>query len=54
MMYKFFNQNAGSELNVNEVLAQKQRKPVITKFKRAKVYSRINYNIWVADLAEMG
>ena len=29
-------------------------KPVITKFKKRKIYVRFRDNIWVADLAEMG
>ena len=42
------------DANVNEKLAEVVHKPVIKKFKRRKVYSRIKDNIWAADLAEMG
>ena len=41
MVYKFFDKKLGSGGNVN-------------KFKRRKVYTRFRYNIWAADLAEMG
>ena len=44
----------GSEVGVNEELAEELHKPVIKKFKRRKVYSRFKDNIWAADLAEMG
>ena len=43
----------GSEVSVNEELAEELHKPVIKKFKRRKVYSRFKDNIWAADLAEM-
>ena len=33
------------EVNVNEMLAQELQKPVITKFKRRKVYVRFRDNI---------
>ena len=36
------------------MLAQELQKPVITKFKKRKIYVRFRDNIWVADLAEMG
>ena len=40
--------------DVNEVLAQESRKPVIKNFKRREVYARFKDNIWAADLAEIG
>ena len=63
MAYKFFDKKKTTsgaiatgkvDANVNEKLAEVVHKPVIKKFKRRKVYSRIKDNIWVADLAEMG
>ena len=54
MVYKFFYNKTGFGANVNEVLAQELLKPVIKKFKRRKMYSRLKENIWAADLAEMG
>ena len=44
----------GSGASVNEELAEELHKSVIKKFKRRKVYVRFKYNIWAADLAEMG
>ena len=37
----------------NEQLADELHKPVITKFKKRKVYSAFKDNIWGADLADM-
>ena len=54
MVYKFFDKNIGSGMNVNELLAQELYKLVIKKFKRRKVYARFKENICVADLTEMG
>ena len=53
MVYKFFDKKTGSEISVNEQLAEELHKPAITKFKRRKVYERFKDNIWAADLAEM-
>ena len=53
MVYKFFDKKTGSEIGVNEQLAEELHKPAITKFKRRKVYERFKDNIWAADLAEM-
>ena len=54
MVYKVFDKKTRSEINVNEQLAEKLHKPVSKKFKRRKVYAKLKYNIWAADLAEMG
>ena len=54
MAYKVFNKKTRSGINVNEQLAEKLHKPVSKKFKRRKVYAKLKYNIWAADLAEMG
>ena len=37
----------------NEQLADELHKPIIKKFKKRKVYSEFNDNIWAADLADM-
>ena len=37
----------------NEQLAEELHKPIITKFKKRKVYSVFKDNIWGADLAHM-
>ena len=54
MVYKVFDKKTISGINVNEQLAEKLHKPVSKKFKRRKVYAKLKYNIWAADLAEMG
>ena len=62
MNIRFFFKETGSgvivtrkaRVNVDVMLAQELRKPVIIIFKRRKVYSRFKDNIWAADLAEMG
>ena len=56
MIYTFFDKKTGSygRANLNEVLAQELHKPVIKEFERRKVQARFKYNIWAADLAEMG
>ena len=38
MVFKFFDKKTGSGANVNEVLVQELRKPVIKIFKRRKVF----------------
>ena len=58
MVYKFFNKKSeGSGVNIplkfNEQLAKELHKPIITKFKKRKVYSGFRDNIWEADLADM-
>ena len=53
MVYKFFNKRTkGMGLN-NEKLAEELHKPIIKNFKRRKVYSSFNDNIWGVDLADM-
>ena len=54
MVYNFFDKKIGSGASLNEELAQELHRPVIKNFKRRKVYARFKYNIWAADLAEMG
>ena len=60
MVYMFFNERTkGSGINhrrnllVNSQLAEELQKPVITNFKRRKVYSSFKNNIWGVDLADM-
>ena len=53
MVYRFFEKKTGSEVGLNEQLAEELHKPITKKFKRRKVYARLKDNIWVADLAEM-
>ena len=60
MVYKFFDKKIGSGaiatskagVSVNEQLSEELHKPVIEKFKRTKVYTRLKDNIWSADLPE--
>ena len=56
MVYKLFDKQIRSgarTTSVNKVLAQKLDKPAIRKFKRRKVYSRFEGNIWAGDLAKI-
>ena len=57
MVYKFFDKKtAGSDIKSipqNEQLAEELHKPILTKFKKIKVYSTFKDNIWGADLADM-
>ena len=58
MVYKYFDKkSAGGGVNIpldfNEQLAKELHKPIITKFKKTKVYSGFRDNIWGADLADM-
>ena len=46
-------QKTGSEVSVNEQLAEPLHKPVLKKFKRRKIYARFKDSIQAADLAEM-
>ena len=46
MIYKFLDKKAGSRMSVKEKLAEGLHKPVITKFKKRKVYATFKYNIW--------
>ena len=54
IVYKFFDQNTGSGVSVNEQLAEELHKPVINKSSRRKIYARFQDNIWAADLSETG
>ena len=54
IIYRFFDKETGSRVNLNEILAEESHKSVIYKFKRRKVYPRFKDNIWAADLAGMG
>ena len=56
MVYKFFyKESAGSTAKSipNQQLADELRKPIIRKFKRCKVYSSFQDDIWGADLVDM-
>ena len=56
MVYKIFDKKSaggGIKSIPNQQLADEFFKPVITKFKRCKVYSLFKDNIWGADLADM-
>ena len=50
---KFLGKKKGLGISVNEQLAKDLHKPIITKFKRIKVYARFKGNIWAAELAAM-
>ena len=45
MVYKFFDKKTGSEVSVNEELAEELHTLIIKKFKRSKVYARFKKNI---------
>ena len=56
MVYKFFDKKSkGSGINnlSNQQLLDELHKPIIRKFKKGKVYSSFNNNIWGADLADI-
>ena len=53
IVYKCFDKKTGLRANTYQVLAQYLRKPVIKKFKRRKVYSRLKNNTGTTNLAEM-
>ena len=58
MVYKFFDKKSkGSgiknDIKENQQLANELHKPVIRKFKKRKVYSFFQDNIWGIDLADM-
>ena len=58
MVYKFFDKKSSggaikNELISNKELAEISHKPIITKFKKRKVYSSFIDNIWGAYLADM-
>ena len=47
------NNNNNNEIKQNLQLAEELHKPIIRKFKKRKVYSGFQDNIWGADLADM-
>ena len=56
MVYKFFDKMSSGSGIVNEPnyqLASELHKPIIKKFKKRKVYSSLEDNIWGVDLADM-
>ena len=67
MVYKFFDIKstslpdksvsgsgvASNEIKQNLQLAKELQKPIIRKFKKRKVYSGFNDNIWSSDLADV-
>ena len=62
MVYKFFDKKSvgsgAKQVNtklipLNEQLAEELHKPIIRKFKKRKVYSTFEDNIWGVDLADM-
>ena len=65
MVYKLFDKKTASltdesavgsgikSMFQNEQLAEELHKPIIIKFKKAKVYSAFKDNIWISDLADM-
>ena len=58
MVYKLFDKKSkGSGINMetkpNEKLAEEIHKPIITKFKKGKIYSGFKDSIWGADLTDM-
>ena len=59
MVYKFFDKKptgggvANNEIKQNLQLAKELHKSIIRKFKKRKVYSGFEDNIWGADLADM-
>ena len=58
MVYKSFEKRSSgsgieNEIKQNEQLAEELHKPIITKFKRRKVYSALKDNIWSAELVDM-
>ena len=60
MVYKFFNERtkrsgikSGNRFPENKQLAEELHKPIIKNFKRRKVYSIFEDNIWGVDLADI-
>ena len=56
MVYKFFDKKSKGSGVTNESnyqLANELHKPIIKKFKKRKVYSSFEDNIWEVDLADM-
>ena len=56
MVYKFFDKkskNSGVESVLNQLLENELHKPIIRKFKRTRLYSSFQKNIWRVYLADM-
>ena len=56
MVWKFFDKRSKKVLESgikNKQLADELHKPIIRKFKKRKVYSSFQDNVWGADLADM-
>ena len=56
MAYKFFDKKAtgsGIKSMSNKKIADELQQPIISKFKRRRVYSSFKDNIWAVDLADM-
>ena len=56
MVYKFFDKTSSGSGIINDSnyqLTNELHKPIITKFKKRKVYSSFRDNIWGVDLADM-
>ena len=59
MIYKFFDRKSGvsgvanNEIKQNLQLANELHKPIITNFRKRRVYSEFKDNIWGADLVDM-
>ena len=51
MAYKFFDEKTASGSSIKSMpnLANELHKPIITKFKKRKVYSSFKDNIWGVD-----
>ena len=56
MVYKFLDKKStgsGIKSMSNKKIADELQQPIISKFKRRRVYSSFKDNIWVVDLADM-
>ena len=58
VVYKLFDKKSSgigveSEIKYNQQLAEELHEPIVRKFKKQKVYSSFNGNIWGANLAGM-
>ena len=53
MVYNFFDKKSEGSGLKNQQLAAELHKPIITKFRKRKVYSSFKDNIWGVDLADM-
>ena len=56
MVYNIFDKKSASvsvENMLDEELAEELHKPIIRKFRKRKMHSSFNGNIWDADLTDM-